>query len=54
MNWLVVAGVIVAFFFQVLALADPTSLEKMNSFVLDGWGIRGLFGHMWLHAGLFI
>ena len=53
MNWLVVAGVIVAFFFQVMAMADSTGLEKVNSFVLDGWGIRGIFGHMWLHAGLF-
>lgn len=52
MNWFVVTGVIVAFFFQVLAIADSAGLEKINSLVLDGWGIKGLFGHMWLHGGL--
>ncbi|MHC4570747.1 MAG: rhomboid family intramembrane serine protease [Planctomycetota bacterium] len=26
---------------------------KVGRFVLDGWKITGLFGHMWLHGGLF-
>jgi membrane associated rhomboid family serine protease len=51
MNWLVVTGVIFVFFLQLSAISDPVASKKIYSFVLDGWGIRGLFGHMWLHAG---
>ncbi|MBN1393151.1 MAG: rhomboid family intramembrane serine protease [Sedimentisphaerales bacterium] len=25
--------------------------QKVRAFVLDGWGIKGLLGHMWLHGG---
>ena len=52
MNWLLVTSVIFVFFVQLSAIADPVASKKIYSFVLDGWGIRGLFGHMWLHAGL--
>jgi membrane associated rhomboid family serine protease len=26
-------------------------LEKVRPFILNGWGIKGLFGHIWLHGG---
>jgi membrane associated rhomboid family serine protease len=52
MNWLVFTGVIVVFFFQVPAFVDHVAQERMRTFVLDGWGLKGLFGHMWLHAGI--
>jgi membrane associated rhomboid family serine protease len=26
-------------------------LEKIRPFILNGWGIKGLFGHIWLHGG---
>ena len=54
MNWLLVTSVIFVFFVQLSAIADPVASKRIYSFVLDGWGIRGLFGHMWLHAGRFI
>ena len=31
---------------------EPTDADPIRPFILDGWGIRGLFGHMWLHAGI--
>jgi len=46
-NWLVFAGVILAFILQVGATE-----EQISPFVLNGWAIRGLFGHSWLHAGI--
>lgn len=30
--------------------AEPES--SIRGFVLDGWSLKGLFGHMWLHAGI--
>ena len=51
MNWLLVTLVIFVFFLQLSAISDPVTSKRIYSFVLDGWGIRGLFGHMWLHAG---
>jgi membrane associated rhomboid family serine protease len=53
MNWIVVAGVIFVFFLQLSAISEPFASKKINSFVLDGWNFRGLFGHMWLHADFF-
>jgi membrane associated rhomboid family serine protease len=65
-NWLVVAAVVLVFALQLIEFAehggsDMTAgqyaeyLEKATSrqFVLNGFGIKGLFGHMWLHGGLF-
>lgn len=46
-NWILVISITVAFFFQIQA-----SEITIRSFVLDGWNIHGLFGHMWLHGGL--
>ncbi len=50
MNWLVVTGVIVVFVLQLQA--SGATQEALYSFVLDGWGIKGLFGYMWLHGGI--
>ena len=47
MNWLLVASIISIFFVEI-----QVSDETIRSFVLDGWNIKGLFGHIWLHAGL--
>lgn len=48
-NWLLIASVVFAFFLQVTS-PDPEAIEV---FVLDGFGLRGLLGHMWLHADFF-
>lgn len=61
MNWLICALVLVAFFFQVNAVLNQTGYpfitqnsaqQEINRFVLDGWGITGLFGYMWIHGGI--
>jgi membrane associated rhomboid family serine protease len=49
MNWLLIAGAVFAFFLQVTA-PDP---EDVDLYILHGLGLHGLFGHMWLHGGLF-
>lgn len=46
MNWAIVAGVMLVFWFQI---TDPTIVRR---YWLDGWGIRGLLGSIWLHAGI--
>lgn len=46
MNWVVFATTIVVFWFQV---ADNWITMR---YWLDGWGIRGLLGSIWLHGGL--
>lgn len=52
MNWLLVGSVIVAFAMEASAVygGNDTAVEP---FVLEGWGVQGLFGHMWIHADLF-
>jgi len=64
MNWLIASGIIAAFGLEIAAAFELTGniatqrepsdepLKWMNQFVLDGWGLKGLFGHMWLHGGL--
>ncbi|MHC4158525.1 MAG: rhomboid family intramembrane serine protease, partial [Planctomycetota bacterium] len=67
MNWLVFVGVILAFVLQVAAVVEEvggefTAVEQaeeekgaeggIGRFILDGWKVTGLFGHMWLHGGL--
>lgn len=52
MNWLLVASVIGAFGLQIAALSQDNA-AAVETFVLDGWGIQGLIGHMWLHGDLF-
>ena len=52
-NWLVFAGLLLAFFVQFKVTGQlKVTAEQMGPFVLDGWGIIGLFGHSWLHANI--
>jgi len=65
-NWIVVTVVVLVFIFQAVEFSDYATPYEMTEtqfnrylenatapqFILDGWGIKGLFGHMWLHAGL--
>lgn len=46
-NWLIF-GVLI----PVFALQSKLTAEQIEPFVLDGWGIVGLFGHIWLHANI--
>lgn len=48
MNWLLIASVVFAFILQATA---PDS-ESVEIYVLNGWGLRGMFGHMWLHGDI--
>jgi membrane associated rhomboid family serine protease len=32
---------------------EPALPGITGELILDGWGLKGLFGHMWLHGGLF-
>ena len=60
-NWVVVAVVILIFVFQFAELLQYSNkvsgAEKYvehsitMQYILNGWSIKGLFGHMWLHAG---
>jgi len=45
-NYLVMIAMAAAF---VLQLTCPQ--EQVERFVLDGWSVEGLLGHMWLHVG---
>jgi membrane associated rhomboid family serine protease len=61
-NWIVVALVIFVFSMQIAeinkAINNQTSASKFEgnsitvNYMLKGWSIKGLFGHMWLHGGL--
>jgi membrane associated rhomboid family serine protease len=31
---------------------EAEDLGAINDYILHGWNIRGLFGHMWLHGGI--
>lgn len=44
-NFVIVAAVIATFVAQVTG-------GDFRALVLDGWGADGLFGYMWIHAGL--
>ena len=45
-NYLVMVAMVAAF---ALQLTSPP--QRIEPFVLDGWSVAGLFGHMWLHMG---
>ncbi|MCK5271557.1 MAG: rhomboid family intramembrane serine protease [Sedimentisphaerales bacterium] len=45
-NYLIVGTAVLVFIFQV---SEPNSAK---GYILDGWKADGLFGHMWLHAGI--
>lgn len=56
-NWLIVAAAVGVFVLQMAELPQgpPRSgaaLGVTGTMILDGWGLRGLLGHMWLHGGL--
>jgi membrane associated rhomboid family serine protease len=46
MNWVVLAAIVLVFWLQ---LGDGSITMRYR---LDGWGIRGLLGSIWLHGGL--
>jgi len=62
MNWLIVATVILVFSCQVVervkysTLPEGTARYAENSisfqYSLNGWGIKGLLGSIWLHKGI--
>jgi membrane associated rhomboid family serine protease len=62
MNWIVVALVIFIFAIQIVEINQVRNRQmslveyKENSitvqYLLDGWSIKGLLGHMWLHGGV--
>ena len=31
----------------------PHPWDKFKPYFLDGWNLKGIFGHMWLHGGIF-
>lgn len=47
-NWLIVGVTILVFGWQI-----TVGPEGVADYILDGFNIKGLFGHMWLHAGFF-
>lgn len=52
-NWLILIGIFAAFSWQVyLAANDMNWFEQLDAYVLDGWALSGVMGHMWLHGGL--
>ena len=55
-NWLLIASILLVFGLQIAATLDAAGDEAatgaMEEFVLDGFGLKGLFGHMWLHGGI--
>jgi len=51
LNWLMIILCVVVFGLMVAAVAQDQP-ELFEDFVLDGYTVNGLFGHMWLHGGL--
>lgn len=51
MNWLLVGSVIFAYVLEYMTISDGGGIEAIEPFVLHGWNLQGLIGHMWLHAG---
>ncbi len=62
-NWLIVAVTVGVFVLQIVAMAqhsagphaqgqEPVTLGFPYTWVLNGWGLKGLFGYMWLHGGV--
>ena len=46
-NWVLVVTIVLAFVLMIVS-----EEEAVEQWVLRGWGIKGLFGHMWLHGGI--
>jgi membrane associated rhomboid family serine protease len=65
-NWLLIAAILAAFVLQMAAMLEyvaeqPPQNQQAEAeqipvpiakYVLQGWNITGLFGHMWLHGGI--
>ena len=60
-NWLVCAALVLAFVGQIVAVVgqvnhgvspEEAAQKTIGPFILDGWRVTGLFGHMWLHGGI--
>ena len=49
LNWLVVIGCVAVFGLQVFAMLEDRP-EAVREYMLDGYTLKGFFGHMWLHA----
>ncbi|MCP4255984.1 MAG: rhomboid family intramembrane serine protease [Planctomycetes bacterium] len=62
MNWIMVALIIFVFLIQMTETSQVRNRQMSRSeyleksltmqYMLDDWSIKGLFGHMWLHGGL--
>jgi len=66
MNWLIIAGIFAVFSLQFTGVVEIIPKQESNvqngqqgeeepqisPYVLNGWEIKGLFGHMWLHGGI--
>ncbi len=56
-NWLLIASIVLVSALQLAAAFGAAGGEAttgtIEEFVLDGFDLRGLFGHMWLHGGIF-
>ncbi len=50
-NWLLIASILLVFGLQFAAALDGTG-GAMQEYVLNGFTLKGLFGHMWLHGGI--
>lgn len=62
-NWLIIAGAVCVFALQIAeaveghpgaaAGAGPQAIGGIvGAWMLNGWGLRGLLGHMWVHGGV--
>ncbi len=55
-NWLLIASILLVFGLQLAAIfgaaGGEATTDTTKEFVLDGFGLRGLFGHMWLHGDI--
>jgi membrane associated rhomboid family serine protease len=49
-NFMLLAALVAAFVLEILYVLDH---QEPPPLVLRNWSLAGLFGHMWLHAGLF-
>jgi len=52
-NWLLIASIVAVFLYMVFLFFTGNLARGANPsvWVLTGWDLRGLIGHMWLHAG---
>ena len=54
-NWLIIFANVAVFVLQGVAVLNGSMANTgiTSLLLLDGWHWRGLFGHMWLHGGIF-